>query len=247
MDINIINIIEADSTNSHAIGLIENGKANEGDVVVTSCQKQGKGQGENHWESEPNKNITATLILEPTFIHPSQQFVLTQLISLSIKRILDKYLSNYNTNTSVKWPNDIYIGDKKIAGILFQNFVVGETLTYSVIGFGVNINQTKFSVKAGNPIALIELLKDDVNVNDILKEVLEDFKNSYESIREYQDYNNVNEEYIDNLFLRGAWHKFKDINGSFIGKISGVDEFGRLEVITRSGNSRVYLFKEITF
>ena len=247
MDINVINISEIDSTNSYAVGLIEKGKANEGDVVVTKSQKQGKGQGENHWESEPNKNITGTLILEPIFISPSRQFVLTQLISLSIISILDNYLSKYNTNSSIKWPNDIYIGNKKIAGILFQNFVVGESLTYSVIGIGININQKKFSLKTGNPIALIEYLKEEVDTNDILNEILEDFKNRYESFREYQDYNNVNEAYLDKLYLKGAWHNFTDLNGSFTGKISDVDEFGRLEIITRSGNSRLYLFKEETF
>ena len=146
MKFNIITLSKVASTNSYAQEQIEAGDLHEGDVIFTLNQESGRGQGVNTWESEAGRNLHLSLILEPNMIHASNQFVLTQMVSLAIVSVINKYVTanSNNPNVKIKWPNNIYVGDKKIAGILFQNYIKGNNIEYSIVGIGINVNQIKF-------------------------------------------------------------------------------------------------------
>jgi len=119
-------------------------------TVIAERQTAGKGQRGNSWESEDCRNITFSFVLYPTFIEARRQFILSQIVSLSIKEELDQWTEGI----SIKWPNDIYWNDKKICGILIENDLSGHHIGRSISGIGVNINQDVFRSNAPNPISL---------------------------------------------------------------------------------------------
>lgn len=248
MKFNIINIESLDSTNNHAQKLVSRRELVEGDVIITGHQESGKGHGSNLWESEEGKNLTFSLILEPDFISPSYQFVLTEIVSLSVRDILIKKLMPGNIkNVSVKWPNDIYIEDKKIAGILFQNYIVGNKIDYSIVGIGINLNQEVFFSDAINPVSLINYTKEEVVVSEFLDELLNMIDLRYEKLKAELNYAEIKKEYMSNLYLYNRWSIYSDKNGRFEGRIFDIDEYGRLNIDTRNNNPRLYMYKEVEF
>ena len=136
------------STNLYAQELLSKSKPSEGTVISTSDQYAGRGQIGSGWESEAHKNITLTFIFYPAFLPIRQQFQLTQAISLGVKDCIEHFVPK---NVKIKWPNDIYINDKKTCGILIQNTLSGAQISSSIIGIGININQTHFQTNPPNP------------------------------------------------------------------------------------------------
>ncbi len=245
MQFNIINIPKIDSTNSYAQQLIEKGNLHEGDVIFTSNQEMGRGQGDNYWESEPGSNLALSLILEPKLVPASYQFVLTQIVSLAIVNLLKEYI--ITDDVKVKWPNDIYVNDNKIAGILFQNFVKGNQIEHSIVGIGININQKQFFSSAPNPVSMIHHIQDSVNINDLLNKLLDKIGVAYEEYKRGDNFRKLKSAYLRNLYRYNEWHVFSENKVSFNGKIVDVDEYGRLMVEIESGEVRKFMFKEIEF
>jgi len=248
MKFNIIEIDSVDSTNSYAIELERSNVIHEGDVVLANYQKGGKGQGDNSWESEYGSNLTFSLVLKPAFISPSNQFVLTQIVSLAIAEVVSSKLSNIDSAVvKVKWPNDIYVNEKKISGILFQNFISGNKIEKSIVGIGMNINQNEFVSNAKNPVSLIHHIGVESSRDEILDDLLSRINYRYEELKSDFDFQDLKTEYMENLYRAGEWSNFSDKGGSFTGKIIDIDEYGQLEIITKSGIVRVYSFKEVEF
>ena len=135
------------STNSFAASMLREQEVQEGTVVYTNYQSAGRGQGGNKWESEENKNLLISIILFPSMINPSDQFLISMAVSLGICDFLDQYTSAI----SVKWPNDIYVKNDKIAGILIENSIMGDQIEHTIAGIGINLNQTVFEGDVHNP------------------------------------------------------------------------------------------------
>ena len=249
MKFNIINISSVGSTNSHAMELIGDGKLTEGDIFLTNNQKNGKGQGDNVWESEPNSNITLSIVLQPHFVEPANQFVLTQIVSLAIVDTINSYLISINSKVElrIKWPNDIYIDNCKIAGILFQNYIVGNKISYSIAGIGININQLAFTSGAKNPISLIHHINNPVSLDEFLDRLLNNINNRYELIKINGDFIGLQNEYLGFLYRYKVWAKYSTKKSEFIGKIIDIDVFGRLLVEMQDASKVSYMFKEIEF
>ncbi|NQU34591.1 MAG: biotin--[acetyl-CoA-carboxylase] ligase [Bacteroidetes bacterium] len=249
MKFNIINVSNVGSTNSYAQELNENGTLCEGDVILTHKQEKGRGQGDNFWESEPGANLTFSLILEPEFIAPANQFVLTQALSLAISDLLKSYLmaNNIDQEVKIKWPNDIYIENKKICGILFQNFIKGDKIDFSIVGIGVNINQRIFYSDAKNPVSLIQYFEQDVSIDEILENLLSCINTRYKSLKIAIDNSLLKDEYLNNLYRYFEWADYADDRGEFTGKIVDVDGYGRLSIEKKNGELKQYLHKEIEF
>ena len=140
-----------DSTNRYALNLISKSNPSEGTLISTDNQSAGRGQIGSKWESEAGKNLTLSIILYPQFLIPSQQFLLNQAISLGLYDFLSSYLPK---GLKIKWPNDLYVEDRKIAGILLQNTLSSQKIQSSVAGLGTNINQTVFSKELPNASSL---------------------------------------------------------------------------------------------
>ncbi|MBE0650535.1 MAG: biotin--[acetyl-CoA-carboxylase] ligase [Bacteroidales bacterium] len=231
------------STNLKAVKDIQEGTARHGIVIWTEDQTQGRGNGTNQWESEKGKNLTFSLVIEPHFLHPAEQFFITQLISVALYDTLKKILSP--ENLSIKWPNDLYYENKKIAGVLIQNYVKGPQINFAVIGVGLNVNQNIFLSDAPNPASLIQFTGKENDIRSILNELLQTFKKYYELLQDPQKRVKMHEKYLEHLYLKDQWANFSDESGTFSGKIKGINDYGQLIIEERDGNHRAFGFKEV--
>lgn len=242
---NPIRFDQVQSTNELAIQRIAEGKALEGDVIVTSWQTHGKGHADNVWESEPHKNLLCSIIFRPHHISPASQFVLTQVVSLGAMAAIKKLVPK--ETCSVKWPNDLYINDKKVGGILFQNTIRGHLIDYSVAGIGINVNQEHFSDELPNPISIINTITEELDLDLFLDAITLSIDKYYQLTTTEQGLNRLNQRYLDELFRINEWCTYQKGETVFEGRIKGVDEFGRLSVEQRNGQQYWFQFKEITY
>jgi len=194
----IIRVEQTTSTNWYLLQLSNERNLAEGTVLITGHQTQGRGQGSKSWESEPGANLTFSIILYPLSINASQQFILSKAVSLAVR----DFVSQYVPNVSVKWPNDVYVGDKKIAGILIENFVIGDCLTKTIAGIGLNINQKFFLSDAPNPVSLYQLTGKIFVLEDCLQLLHEHIAIRYRMITE--DAEKLNSDYLQHLYLYGT-------------------------------------------
>ncbi len=215
------------STNEIAANLLRKG-FEEGSVIITDNQTAGLGQRGNVWKTEPYKNLTFSLILKPDFLPITKQFLLTQVISISLVQVIQSYVSSL---VKIKWPNDIYVGNKKIAGILIQNIVKGKEIEHSIIGIGLNVNQVDFGLI--NATSLFKIIHSHVELNLILGELLEVISKNYEELKNRNE-QVLNTEYLEYLFGLDEVRKFRAEN-EFSGKIIGTDPLGRLLIETSTG------------
>lgn len=233
------------STNMKAVRNVQEGKAQQGMVIWTGEQTQGKGNGDNQWESEKGKNLTFSLVLQPHFLQPSEQFILTQMVSMVLYNVIIKLLPF--GKLQIKWPNDLYFNRKKIAGVLIQNFVRGQQINFSVIGIGLNVNQKTFTSNAPNPASLIHFTGGKTALPTLLDELLRHLENNYKIIKGPQGKSKVQQAYLEHLYQINQWSPYRDKAGTFTGRINGINNFGQLLIEDNNGNHRVYGFKEIEF
>ena len=237
----IIRVPQTPSTNFCLLQLSDVEKLAEGSVVVTDNQTQGRGQGNNRWESEPGANLTFSIILYPLFVKGSRQFVLSKAVSLAVCDFVSQYVSG----VTVKWPNDVYAGEKKIAGILIENFIGGEYLTKTIAGIGLNINQTQFFSDAPNPVSLRQLTGRTCPLEDCLTDLRERIAARYRMLMENAD--QINADYLRHLYRFGQTGRFSAGGVLFEASITGVNEYGMLEMITEKGEHKIFGFKEVIF
>ncbi|MCB2208489.1 MAG: biotin--[acetyl-CoA-carboxylase] ligase [Bacteroidetes bacterium] len=233
------------SSNQYAFDLCKNKNAKEGDVFFAKEQYEGRGYHANSWLSAPGKNLTFSLILQPDFISPARQFVITQFVSLAIIDLLNGLI--HQQNIRIKWPNDIYINDLKAGGVLVQNTIIGNAFEYSIIGVGMNVNQREFPPELPNPTSIIQYVNKELALDELLHELLNCIDKRYESAMMLNDTETLEKEYLDHLYRFNQMHEFKDENGIFKGRISGIGEYGELIIVDENGTSRSYHFKEIEF
>jgi biotin-[acetyl-CoA-carboxylase] ligase BirA-like protein len=152
-----IHLPEVDSTNNYLLRQLAQGvDYPDGTVVYTTVQSCGRGQQGNSWESEPGRNLAFSLLLKPTFLPVTMSFALSELTALAIAETLDEYVPGF----LIKWPNDIYHDDRKAVGILIENRLSGRTLSHSIVGVGVNLNQRVFRSDAPNPVSVVQLMEE---------------------------------------------------------------------------------------
>jgi len=232
------------STNVVALEWMVNDAPAEGSLVTASFQTNGKGQEGNVWESEKDANITVSVILYPKSVKPEDQFYLTQIISLSVCDIIEMYLPD--EKTYIKWPNDIYAGNRKIAGILIQNQIMGDTISGCIAGLGLNVNQASFSAAAPRAISMRMISGNIYN----LKQLLSDWHNFVG--RRYRHLQNketeqLNKEYLSRLYLRGVKSGYIIRGREMNATITGLAPFGMLKLHDEKGNEIVCAMKEIVF
>ncbi|MEI6457282.1 MAG: biotin--[acetyl-CoA-carboxylase] ligase [bacterium] len=238
----IIELDRVDSTNTYARNLLRNGEAEEGLVIMASEQYAGKGQNLSTWHSEPGKNLTFSVILHPTFLEPAQQFLLNKAVSLAIAGFIGRLLSD----VSVKWPNDIYVGTKKIAGILIEHNISGGRLESSVAGIGININQTRYARDIPNPVSLFQVLQREMALGEALESVCRFLDDRYSQLKKGQ-FALLDADYNTFLMGFGEWRSFNQGEKIFDGKIEGVDDFGRLRIRSRENKLLSFNHKEVDY
>ena len=162
------------STNEAAQDLLLT-DAPEGTIVITDEQIDGKGQRGNVWISDPYLNLTFSLILHPRFLEPNEQFLITIAVSLAIKETLDEYLPG---EAKIKWPNDIYYKNKKIAGLLIENVLRGSSFESCIVGIGLNVNQIAFTDDLRATSMKLEGVEEN-NLNTVLNSLIEHITKYY--------------------------------------------------------------------
>ncbi|MDR0427924.1 MAG: biotin--[acetyl-CoA-carboxylase] ligase [Dysgonamonadaceae bacterium] len=238
---NIIRLEQTLSTNLFLKELSEKQTPEEGTLVLAENQTAGRGQSGNEWESEPNKNITCSILFYPSFLDVARNFLLSKAVALGIKETLDAYMDC----VSIKWPNDIYFEDKKIAGILIENNIIGKKLSQSIVGIGLNVNQDVFSGKAPNPVSMKQILDVAVDKEILLRELSDKINGRYEQLKS-GEYESINEEYRKSLYRSEGFYPYQDKDGQFEAEIVRVADDGLLCLITPDGENRQYYFKEVS-
>lgn len=230
------------STNTFASALAGSGEGSHGTVVATGFQTSGRGQGGNRWESERGMNLTFSIIVTPENLPAADQFLLSMVVSLGIAGALKKHLDGI----SIKWPNDIYAGDDKIAGILIEHAITGNVIGHTIAGIGLNVNQTVFTGGAPNPVSMKLITGTEYNTAEIMNEVLESIDTQYRLLfTQHRD--DVTARYNLMLYRRGEWHRFRAEGREFRGMITGTGDSGALLVKEETGTTCSYLFREIGY
>ena len=231
-------IHETSSTNAFLWEMLRKELLPEGFVVYTDFQTAGKGQIGNSWESEADKNLLFSIVLYPQKIPRDQLFLISQLVSLVIKKTLDKYVNGI----SVKWPNDIYWNDMKIGGILIENSLQANKIK-TVVGIGLNVNQKVFVSDARNPVSLQQIVGKSFNRKLLLKRICQNILEMYNELNVVF----IRSEYTNVLYRKVGFHSYKAGNEIFQAKIISVHPDGQLDLETTSGERKGFYFKEVQF
>ena len=239
---NLFYFDELTSTNSHASLMLKEGPVAEGSVFYTDFQTSGKGRAGNKWESEKGKNLLISIILYPESVLPEDQFFISMAFSLGIC----DFAGDHFAGSKIKWPNDIYINNDKIAGILIENSIIGNTLENTIAGIGLNINQTQFPSSVPNPVSLRMLTGKEYDTRSCLGKLLECFDNRYKQLL-YGSRKELEGEYLSRLYRLNEWHYYRSEKKLFRGMVKGIMASGRLKIKEENGVVTEFDFKEVEY
>lgn len=234
------------STNSFLRELNGGDASFDMELATTEFQTAGRGQKGNSWESEKSKNLLFSILLHPVYVQPSKQFCISEAIALAVVKSLKEIVADelVAKDFSVKWPNDIYWKNKKIAGILIENELFGSTIRDCIVGVGININQQNFISDAPNPVSLYNILGVNTNVEEVLDAIIKQFVANVSMIENGQT-DLLHNEYMDSLFRRKGIYPYRDADSEFMATIKEVREDGRLILTDSDDKERIYEFKEV--
>ena len=239
---NIISLLNLPSTNTYAANLLKSEVVPEGTIIRTEFQSDGRGQKGNTWESEAGKNLIISIILHPENVAPSDQFLISMMISLGIY----DFLKEEFPGCRIKWPNDIYVNDDKIAGILIENSIIGETIESCIAGIGININQEKFSPDIPNPVSLRTITGKETDTGTSLEKLLDCLDKRYKQLL-YGEREPIRDEYVSMLYRAGEWSAFRSDGIIFKGRIQGITDSGSLKIEKEDSSVSEFLFKEVDY
>ncbi|MBR5331744.1 MAG: biotin--[Muribaculaceae bacterium] len=239
---NIIHLDSIGSTNTYLAGrAIDLPHAT---VVSTYCQTAGRGQRGNTWESQPNKNLSFSVLLRPNNIIARQQFYISEAVSVAIINTLTRYITNHRV--AIKWPNDIYVDDHKICGILIENTLCGMNISQSIVGVGLNVNQREFISDAPNPISIINYIDKELSLDDLLEEVTDEIVATFDHYDATQSFDTLHKEYCEKLWRNDGYYTYSTPQGEkFDARIADVAPDGILTLCDTQENSRSFAFKEV--
>lgn len=232
-------LAEATSTNDVA----RDGSFGHGDVVVAEVQTAGRGQRGNRWESTEGENLTFSMVLKPTFLPVANQFLLSEAVALAVADAL----AEYGIAAQVKWPNDIYVDGRKIAGILIENDIMGATMSRSIIGIGLNVNQTTFDPSLPNPVSMKIAACRDFDRREVLDRVIMALAMRCGVLAEGDD-SLIVHDYHHRLYRLGEPARYMFPDGTvFTGIIECVRPGGELVIRHADNSTGEYLFREISY
>jgi len=223
-------IARTHSTNSLMKELIAKGQ--EPRFIYAGYQTAGRGQTGNSWESEEGKNLLCSILLPPD----KDLYFLNIAVGVAILRTISELGIS---ELGIKWPNDIYYKDKKLAGILVENAIIGSEVKYSIAGVGLNVNQTEFRSDAPNPVSLKQITGRDYNIDELMQRLYEEVQRVLKE--------DVWSEYKAHLYRKEGFWSFEDKNGCFEARIEDVLPMGEIVLCDKDGQSRTYGFKQIRY
>lgn len=237
----IVKLDATDSTNAYLKNLARQNELDDFTTVVTFEQSIGRGQLGSYWESEPGKNLTFSTLKKFNILSVTEGYLLNVCVSLAVLNALNRFSI---PDVHVKWPNDILSGTKKICGILVENILFGNQIKTSIIGIGLNINQTIFHT-VSNATSMKLLLGDTFNLDEVRNTIIEELKNLF-SMLEKREIFSLRNTYEQELFRKDKPATFENIDGSrFVGIIRGISPEGRLFVELEDAIITAFDLKEI--
>ena len=237
-----IQLPAVDSTNLYALEVLSKSKPRHGTVISTADQYQGRGQIGNSWFSEPGKNIACSTIIYPVFLEANRQFLLSQVVALAVSDFIANYIP---LGVKIKWPNDIYVRDKKIAGILIQNTLGSNYLNASVLGVGINVNQLFFPDNLPHATSLQRENQTEYSIPDLWPVLFESIAYWYQQL-EKGNHSILQQTYLERLYQYGEECLYQTTDEVFMGRITNVDKTGKLIVETQH-QVRYFDIKEVVF
>lgn len=239
-------IEETGSTNTYLKQKVGEDAAWEAPLMLRAVrQTAGRGQRGNSWESAPGRNLTFSILWRSADVAPREQFCISEAVALG----LVDWLAEKGIEGKVKWPNDIYVGDRKICGILIEHTLSGEGIERSILGIGVNVNQEEFISDAPNPVSLHQLTSRYYDLEEEEKRIGSALERRLLSIEDKEERGRMHEEFLGKLWRGdGKPYIFKDIKGGreFEGIIRDVEPEGMI-VIEGEGEIKRYAFKEVAY
>ena len=235
----LIQLDEVDSTNRYALDLVRRNRTTQGLVVSAKFQSEGRGQRGKHWVAEPDENALFSIIYYPE-AGVEKQFEYNQRVAVGLWMGIKSLMPA--EEVTIKWPNDIYVGKRKIAGILIQNVLIGKRIDHMVTGIGVNVNQTTFSSTLPNPVSLVMLIGERNDPVDIIKILVDNVDKAFWEMQPHV----VKAYYLQNLYLKSEKAYFRANGQRFLGEIVGISNQGELMVRDDTG-IRCYAFGEIEY
>ena len=245
-------IEQTNSTNTLLKELIAKGQ--EPDFIYAGYQTAGRGQTGNSWESEKGKNLICSILLPPN----KNLYFLNIAVSVAIYRVIRSFvfehgglpvavrieqgLCSLSEAVSIKWPNDIYWKDKKLAGILLENAIIGNEVKYAIAGIGLNVNQTEFVSDAPNPVSLKQITGKEYAIDQLMQDLLEAI---HAVLNEPEEA--IWSEYKAHLYRREGYWPFADQNSTFEAQIEDVLPSGEIVLKDPEGKERIYHFKQIRY
>lgn len=249
-NINIIRVAETDSTSREIVRVFECSRVREDiSVLVADYQTAGRGQQGNSWESERGKNLLFSVMLWPRGVAVKRQFRLSQAMAVAVCEAIKELRvesPESRVQVCIKWPNDIYYGEKKLSGTIIETTWAGVMVERCVLGVGINVNQQVFCSDAPNPISLFQILGHEVDRDELLSDVLHRFVPLYKYLMAGDD-DEIVRRYISYLFRRAGLHRYCDADGEFEAEIVDVAADGHLTLRDTEGRERCYYFKELKF
>ena len=241
----IVHLLEVDSTNRYvrdeAAALWENRGTGDFAVVTAGHQTAGRGQRGNTWNSNAGENLLFSILVRPgETLEVSKQFLLSQAVALSIHDAM----KCYGIDTLLKWPNDIYAGSRKLAGILLELDYSGAFVEQAIIGIGLNVNQENFPPMDRTPVSMKMLRKRDFILDDMLATILDLFEHYYTEMR-FGNRDAIAAEYKRVLLGMNERHTFIDRYGRFDAVIQDIESDGHLILLRNDGSTGRYAFKEV--
>ena len=240
---NCIYFKEIDSTNIYAADLIAKTSPPEGTCVITDFQTAGNGQIGRFWHSDAGKNLLISYIFYPNALKVKEQFLLNIISSLAVYDVVSFFVKN----VKIKWPNDIYVNYKKIAGILVQNTLRNDNIKATVIGMGLNINETSFPSDIPNPTSLTIETNASHSIEDVFCRLSTRLEYYYLKLKSGKT-SELKATYQEALFRRDDEAHFRDGNDVvFKGTIKGVNDDGKILIMMDDGSIHAFGFREISF
>ena len=252
----IIWLESVDSTNKEAQRRISD--IDNLSVLSASAQTEGRGQRGNTWSSEPGANLLFSVVLKYSDtifegemipqVNAHDQFVISEAASLSLVDLLGEN----DIEAKIKWPNDIYVGDRKICGMLIENSLKGSSLCHSIVGIGLNVNQTTFGPAIPNPTSMCIETGQKYELRSLLERYMEIF-GQYLSryCNPHGGYAKLGRLYLSQMWRKGETSSFIDLRQahgrSFEGRIEGISDIGNLLIKTEEGELCEFSFREISY
>lgn len=235
----VYRIPETTSTNDDA----RRPEYRHGDVVWAERQSAGRGRRGHAWSSPAGENLTFSLVLEPRFLPAGEQFLLSEAVALAL---VDAF-AEFGIDARIKWTNDIYVGDRKLVGILIEHSYSGPTLARSIAGIGINVNQTQFDPALPNPVSMAVATGRSFARETVLEAFLAAMERRYGQL-ERGDAQALQADYRARMYRLGEMHPFRFPDGTPTrAAIRGVRPTGELLLEHDDGSVRAYLFREIEF